>query len=223
MAAPAENRCGLCPTTPEEVARFPPAPPLDDDTLSHLRCGHSVHTHCLLNSIYDTSITEIQCAICHLHVATPEARAHYRNWGRARHADRDRAGLQELWDTNAEFKTDVLAYKVISRKFGKASRQYKPELRQIQERFKQNILTSLESIKMQKQQAIQDVRRLASNKMFKSAGASLERKTRSIERKYNLGRWGLDDLANITGAPKIAQHRYYRWRSNTAYLFRIRM
>lgn len=225
MAAPEENRCGLCPTTPEDVARLPAAPPLDDAPLSHFRCGHSAHTHCCFNAAYDTSISDLQCPVCHLHVATPEAREHFRGWGR-RQTDRDRVrgNLQELWDTNAEFKADILDYKAMTRKFGKASKLFSPELRQIKQRFKQNILTSVELIKMQKRQAMQDVRRLESNRLYKLAGTSIERKMRNIERKYNVERWALEDqLANVTGAPKIARRRYYRWRNSTSYLFRIRI
>ena len=218
------HRCGLCPTTPEAIARLPP-PPLNDPPLSHFRCGHSAHTHCLFNFVYDDSINDLQCPICQSYVVTPEAREHYRGWGRRqREGERARGNLQELWDTNAEFKADILDYKAISRKFGKASKLFSPQLREIKQRFKQNVLTSVELIKMQKRQALRDVQNLESNRLYKSAGSKLERKIRNISQKYNIERWAMEDqLANVTGAPKIARHRYYRWRCASYYLFRIRI
>jgi hypothetical protein len=218
-----EHRCSLCPTTHLDAERLPTPPPLENAPTCNFPCGHSAHTHCIFNTIYETSINELLCPVCNLHVATQEARDHYRGWGVDRARLRERDEIQELWDTNAEFKADILEYKAISRKFGKASAIYKPELRQIKERFKQNILTSIETIKIQKRQAQQDVLRLESRKIFRMAGATIERKIRRIERKYNIARWALDELSNIRGAPKFAQHRYYRWRCAVGYLFRTRI
>ena len=147
----------------------------------------------------------------------------YRN----RYDDYDRVARNtaaDLWANNEEFRTDVKEYKKLSLKMSKVQRVYARELRVLKERFKQNVLTSIEVINDQKRQAIRELNGLESRKLYKRYGGAVSRKLNILRRKWDLSMWNLRDLNDIQGAPKFSRSMmYYRWQCAPKYIFRLKL
>lgn len=217
-----EGLCSLCPRTDEERRAIPEPPQLDEAPMSDLRCGHQVHTHCLINRLYIRRI-RATCEECQVTIMREEEAAFYRN----RYDEYDRVTrntVADLWANNEEFRNDVKEYKKLTSKMVSTQRVYSKELKVLKDRFKQNVLTSIAVINDQKRQAIADLKALDSRKKFQRAGGAISRKLHSFRRKWDLSAWSLRDLNDIQGAPKMPrQIMYYRWRCAPKYIFRLRL
>ena len=216
-------RCMLCPTTPEEVARVPPPPPLEGAPMCQFRCGHSAHTHCCMNFFYTHGLDiQTRCLTCEEFLMLPQAREHYDRFERGRNIDERQ--ILELWNTNPTFKKDVKEYKRLLREANKAFKEYNPQLSLIKRRFKENILGSVEMIKLQRKQAIGEWRALPSKKAYLLSEARVQRHIGKIERTYNLSRWEFRNLyRTIPRFPRMTYRHTYSWRQREKYIFRIRI
>jgi len=128
-----------------------------------------------------------------------------------------------LWRNNEEFRREILVYKKCMAKANTSRLKYRKDLRVVQHRFKQNILTSIELIKDQKRIAKEEYKRIESAKVYKRNAHHAERMLRGLRRRWDVDQWSLRNLNNIDGAPKISANRYYRWREKPSYLFRVRV
>lgn len=215
--------CSLCPVTDAARARLPEPPELEGAPMSTLSCGHEVHTHCLINEIY-TRRQEANCAECQLQIMRETAAAFFRERDDYDGDITIRQPVTILWNNNEEFRNDVKEYKKLNSKVLSTYRDYSKELGQIKQRFKQNVLTSIELIKDQKRQAIHDLNTLASRKTYKRASGTVMRKLDYIRRKWDISIWNLKELNDIEGAPKIPRRVVYsRWRSSPKYIFSLKL
>jgi hypothetical protein len=220
--AEGDNLCTLCPTTDEQRTTVPEPPELEGAPMSNLRCGHQVHTHCLINQLYLVR-RNAACADCGANIMRDEAVEFYREMY---YNDRDtvRETVANLWANNEEFRNDVKEYKKLSGKLLKIQRVYSRELKVIKNRFKENVLTSVAVINDQKRQAIADLKALESRKLYKRAGSAATRKLVYFRRKWDVTSWGLRGLNDIQGAPKITRGIIYsRWGSSPKYIFRLKL
>jgi hypothetical protein len=217
-----EGICSMCPRTDDERRAVPEPPPLEEAPMSDLRCGHQVHTHCLINQLYVQRIRAI-CEECQVTIMREEESEFFRN----RYDDYNRVNRQtvpDLWANNEEFRNDVKDYKKLTLKMSKVQRVYARELKLVKERFKQNVLTSIAMINDQKRQATNELNSLESRKLFKRTGAVVCRKLNTLRRKWDVSSWSLRELNDVQGAPKIPRGLvYYRWRCSPKYIFRLRL
>lgn len=217
-----ERLCSLCPTTDEERRAIPEPPELDEAPMSDLRCGHQVHTHCLINRLYIGRI-RATCEECQVTIMRDEEAAFFRD----RYEDYGRIvrnTVADLWANNEEFRNDVKEYKKLIGKVITTKRIYAKELKVIKDRFKQNVLTSVEVINDQKRQAVNALNALESRKIFKRAGSAMGRKLIYFRRKWEVNSWALRELNDIEGAPKITRSVLYsRWGSSPKYIFRLKL
>lgn len=221
MEANTENLCSLCPRTDLERGRLPEPPELDGAPMSNLRCGHQVHTHCLINQLY-LERRHAACSECQVTIMREEAIEFYRdmydNYG-----NNARQTVATLWANNEEFRSDVKEYKKLNGKLIQVKRNYSKELKVIKDRFKQNVLTSVAVINDQKRQAIADLKALESRRLFQRAGSAIGRKLIYFRRKWDVNSWALRELNDIEGAPKITRIVYSRWGSSPKYIFRLKL
>jgi len=217
-----EGLCSLCPRTDNERRGVPEPPELDEAPMSDLRCGHQVHTHCLINQMYLRRLAAT-CQECEVTIMREEEAEFYRE----RYDDYGRVArntVADLWANNEEFRNDVKEYKKLSGKATVTQRVYARELKEVKNRFKQNVLTSMAVINDQKRQATLELNALESRKVYKKAGAAIARKLNHFRRKWDVSGWGLRELNDIEGAPKIPRHMvHYRWRMAPKYIFRLRL
>lgn len=214
--------CSLCPRTDDQRREMPEPPELDEAPMSDLRCGHQVHTHCLINRMYVQRL-RATCQECDVTIMREEEAIFYRD----RYDDYGRTArntVADLWANNEEFRKDIKEYKKLSAVVSRTQRLYTRELKDIKNRFKQNVLTSIEVINDQKRQATVELNALASRKVYKKAGAAICRKLNNMRRKWDVSGWSLRELNDIEGAPKIPRQMiYYRWRCAPKYIFRLRI
>jgi 23S rRNA A1618 N6-methylase RlmF len=217
-----ENVCSLCPTTDMARANLPEPPILLEAPMAFLRCGHQVHTHCLINELY-TRMEEVTCAECQITILSERALSFIRD----RHEEYrnvSRRTVATLWADNEEFRNDAKEYKKLCGTLTKAQRIYTKELGVIKRRFKQNVLTSIELINDQKKQSTIDLNALESRKLYKKAGFAIRRKLNHFRSKWDISPRTLRELNDIEGAPKIYyKNMYYRWRCSPKYIFRLKL
>ena len=217
-----EGLCSICPRTDDERRAVPEPPELEGAPMSDLRCGHQVHTHCLINRLYIQRL-RATCQECEVTVMREEEAAFFRN----RYDDYDRVirtTVPDLWANNEEFRNDIKEYKKLSSKMVKIQSIYSKELKLLKERFKQNVLTSIAVINDQKRQATLELNALESRKLYKRTGSAVCRKLNILRRKWDVSSWSLRELNDIEGAPKIPRTMvYYRWRCAPKYIFRLRL
>ena len=214
--------CSLCPTTDQQRARLPPPPELEGAPMSDLRCGHQVHTHCLLNKMHLTRQNST-CEECQVTIMREEEIEFYREI----YDDYNRVARQTigtLWADNEEFRNDVKEYKKLGSKLTRMQRMYSKDAKVVKNKFKENVLTSIELIKDQKRLATSELTALESRKNFRRAGLAVLHKLNYFRRKWDVSSWALRELNDIEGAPKISRSMvYYRWHSSPKYIFRLKL
>jgi len=219
-----QHRCSLC---PEENG--PPQPNVEDATFSDLRCGHQVHTHCLITFVLSMRLRRNAahtgtCAICEIPLLDAETIAYYENLYDDTERPQRRKTVKELWETNPEFKKDIKAYKKAMTEFNVSYRVFNKEARIIRTRFLQNIDTSVQLIRDQKRVSTQEYKRIPSKRIFMSKSNRLSRLKNQLRAIYGLSVWDIADaLKEIEGAPKIRRTFYYSWRIRPSSFFRIRI
>lgn len=220
-----DHRCSLCPRTHRDIARMPEPPNLETAATSTLHCGHQVHTHCMIHTLY-ISRTRAVCVECNLtiipHTNIEFYRQHlYEDFG---DNDGERTNITNLWDNDENFRTEVKAYKKLLGKESTASIPYRRDLLIIKNRFKENTLASVAMIKDQQRQARDEYKGLASLKEYRKNIMKAEKCFRGIKNQWNTSRWNLRYLNDIEGAPKFPTRSYrYRWGIRCSYLFRVRL
>jgi hypothetical protein len=198
--------------------------------MSELRCGHQVHTECLIIEVCRQGRMG-ECADCHitmLQVDTIQVDTIQVDTIQVDTIQVDTIQVPQtvaaLWANNEEFRNDVKEYKKLNGKAGSTQRVYAKELSVVKNRFKQNILTSIEVIKDQQRQATAELNRLQSRKIYRKAGFAIRRKLNHFRSKWDVSSRTLRELNDIQGAPKISyKNMYYRWRCSPKYIFRIRI
>jgi hypothetical protein len=218
----ADHQCSACPRTDEERRAVPHPPDLEGAPMSDLRCGHQVHTHCLINRLYSGRLTAT-CAECQVTIVTEAEITFYRE----RYEDYGRDARQTvttLWSDNEEFRKDVKEYKKLLGRSTTLHRMYSNDVKVIKNRFKENVLTSIAMINDQKRQATNEVNVLPSRKVSKRAEGLVIRKSNQIKRKWDISPWALRELNAVEGAPKIPRSMvYYRWHYSPKYIFRLKL
>lgn len=213
------NQCSLCPTTPAEIARRPDPPA--NQPFATLPCNHIVHTHCLVHTLC-TRKRETSCGNCDARVLRQEDLTFYQHLYEDDYELHRRATVENLWQNSEDFRREILVYKKMMAKANTANLQYRRDLRLIKNEFKQDTITSVELIKLQKAVAVRKYKALESVKNYRRAGQAAERVLRRIRTLWDVDQWSLRNLNNIDGAPKIPRNRYFRWALTPRYLFRIR-
>lgn len=208
--------CQLCPNEerihPEPVFEGPPP-------MSTLMCGHQVHTHCLLNEMANHHVRAV-CGTCNQRIIEERVITFYDMYERPGNG----RTVARLWAESEEFRNDIKELKKRQLKYNKIKREFNSAANTIKARFLENIRTSLEIIKDQRQSATNEYKRIQSKRMYTTLGNSCVSKLNQIRGTYGLGLWELrEQLANIEGAPKFPQTGYYRWRSNPRYFFRVKL
>jgi len=219
-----DHHCSLC---PEEHG--PPQPNLDEPAFSDLRCGHQVHTHCLITFVLSMRLRRnaahtATCAICEIPLVDGETIQYYENLYNDNERPQRRKTVKELWETNPEFKKDIKAYKKAMTEFNSSYRVFNKEARVIRTRFLENIDTSLQLIRDQKRVSTQEFKRIPSKRIFMSKTARLSRLKNQLRAIYGISLWDIaDGLREIEGAPKIRRNFFYAWKLRPASFFRIRI
>ena len=222
----AEHRCSLCP----EEGQGPPQPNLAEAAHADLRCGHQVHTHCLLNYVFSVRLRRAAahtacCPTCDIPLVDGETVEYYENLYENDNRPQRLTTVRELWETNAEFKNDIKRYKKTLGEYNKAYREFNKEARLVRTRFLQNVDTSVQLIRDQKRVSIQEFNRIASKRLFMAKSAAISRIRNQIRASYTVSFWDIvDGLREIEGAPKINRRSYYHsWRLRASSFFRIRI
>jgi hypothetical protein len=210
-----------CPLCPNADRIHPEAPVFEGQVpMATLACGHQVHTHCLINEFVN-NYARVRCGTCEQRVVEERIYDFYDNHP----ARRNGQTIAQLWATSEEFRNDVKELKKRQLKFNKVKKEFNFAANTIKARFLENIRTSLEMIKDQKQVATNEYKRIQSKRMHTSLGNSCVRKLNQIRGAYGVGFWDLRrELSEIPGAPKFTKNcYYYRWRSNARYFFRLKL
>jgi hypothetical protein len=210
-----------CPLCPNENRVHPEAPVFDGEApMSTLMCGHQVHTHCLLNELA-TNHVRAECGECNERVIEERVITFYDNYDRPRNGQT----IAQLWANSEEFRNDIKELKKKQLKYNKIKREFNSEANIIKARFLENIRTSLEVIRGQRQAGINEYKRIPCKRTHTSLGNACMRKLNQIRGAYGYGFWDLRrQLADIPGAPKFSDTRYYhRWRLTARYFFRIKL
>jgi hypothetical protein len=208
-----------CPLCPNNQRIHPEAPAIEGDVpMSTLMCGHQVHTHCLINEFVN-NYARTRCGTCEQRVVEQRVQDFYdNNTGRAN------PNIAQLWAESEEFRNDLRELKKRQLKYNKVKREFNSAATTIKDRFLENVRTSLEIIRDQKQVAKNEYNRIPCKRTYTSLGNSCTRKLNQIRGAYGVGLWDLrEQLPNIPGTPKFSQSRYYRWAINPTYFFRIRI
>jgi hypothetical protein len=219
-----QHRCSLC---PEENG--PPQPNVEDPAFSDLRCGHQVHTHCLITFILSMRLRRNAahtgtCAICEIPLLDGDTIGYYENMYENDERPQRRKTVKELWDTNPEFKKDIKAYKKAMTEFNVSYRAFNKEAKVIRTRFLQNVDTSVQLIRDQKRVSVQEFKRIATRRVFMSKSNKLTRLKNQLRAIYGMSLWDIaDGLKEIEGAPKIRRAFYYSWKVRPDSFFRIRI
>ena len=210
-----------CPLCPNENRIHPEPPTYEGEApMSTLPCGHQVHTHCLLNELAHNHV-RAECGECHERVIEERIVTFYDNY-----IDRRINGnVAQLWNNSEEFRNDIKELKKRQLKYNKVKKEFNSAANIIKTRFLENIRTSLEVIRDQKQTSINEYKRIPSKRIHTALGNSCISKLNQIRGAYGVGFWDLRrQLADIPGAPKFSDTRYYqRWRSTARYYFRVKI
>jgi hypothetical protein len=210
-------QCPLCPNA-DRIHPEAPVYPEGNAPMSTLPCGHQVHTHCLINEFVN-NYARTRCGTCDARVVEERVQNFYDNGD-----GRPRQTVVNLWATSEEFRNDIKELKKRQLKYNRIKREFNSAAKGIKDRFLNNIRTSMEVIRDQKQVAKNEYRRIPCKRVFNTLGNSFIRKLNQIRGAYGIGPWELRRyLPDIPGAPKFTDTSYYRWRSNPAYFFRIRI
>jgi len=227
-----EHRCSFCPEEGAEVGTVPPQPEnLAAAAMANLRCGHQVHTHCLLNNVIRVRLryrnaNDITCAQCDIPLVETNVIEYFQDLYERDDDERPRRNtVRNLWENSQEFRDDIKKYKKSITEYNKASRNFMKEAMVVKNRFLQNIETSVQLIKDQKRVATQEFNRIASKRLFRSKTAICSRIKNQLRAQYDIPTWEIaDSLRQIEGAPKINRRAYfYQWRCSARWMFRIRL
>jgi hypothetical protein len=220
-----QNRCSLCPDE-----HGPPQPNLEDPAFSDLRCGHQVHTHCLITFILSMRLRRNAahtgtCAICDIPLVDAETIEYYEGIYEGNERPQRRKTVKELWETSAEFKSDIKKYKKLMTEYNRAFTVFNREAKVVRTRFLENVDTSVQLIRDQKRVSVQEYNRIASKRLFMAKSAGLTRLKNLIRGTYAISLWDIaDGLREIEGAPKINRRSYYySWRMRSSSFFRIKI
>lgn len=164
------------------------------------------------------------CAICDIPLVDAETIAYYEGMYDDTERPQRRKTVKELWDTNAEFKKDIKAYKKAMTEFNVSYRAFNKEAKVIRTRFLQNVDTSVQFIRDQKRVSTQEFKRIPSKRVFMAKSNKLTRLKNQLRAIYGISLWDIaDGLKEIEGAPKIRRTFYYSWKVRPNSFFRIRI
>lgn len=208
-----------CPLCPNEDRLHPEAPVFEGEVpMATLACGHQVHTHCLINEFVN-NYARTRCGTCEQRVVEERVQDFYDNGN-----GRPRQSVAHLWNNSEEFRNDIRDLKKRQLAHNKLRKEFKSAASVIRTRFLENIRTSMEVIREQKEVAKRDYRRIPCKRAYNTLGRSSIRKLNQIRGTYGIGPWELRrDLRDIPGAPKFSDIHYYKWRETPQYFFRIRL
>jgi hypothetical protein len=204
-------------------------------------CGHHVHFLCLFA---ESTINDFigQCPICNVPFFPIEQVAWVVNYLDRFDTDNDteedehfigprqrpsQKTIQEVWNSEPQFRKEVKALKQVQVKFGKARREFKKEHSDLRKKFNEETKHSVDYLKDVKSKY---TKLYTQNKNRRSAlayKALFFRRQRDILQKYGLGHLkNMNGLRDIRYAPRIkSRHEMYMNRHiRLAYwAFRIRV
>jgi hypothetical protein len=219
VVAEAANRCAFCPHI-ADVAPPPPQPDLATAARMHFRCGHSIHTHCILYKLYtdDISAMRFSCPTCNERVIHDEGYQWLRNF--RRHRDGVPPNLENLWKTNEVFREDVKGLYKIQKEFASVDKQYGKCLTELKKEWKNTIDPYKNILKAEKEKIMNKFKELPFRSKRNYLSGKISLNTDRVCRTYDLHKYELSTLAHIPGAPKIQRtHWFRRYRTSTYYLF----
>ena len=208
-----------CPLCPNEDRLHPEAPVFEGEVpMATLACGHQVHTHCLINEFVN-NYARTRCGACEQRIVEERVQDFYDGGN-----GRPRQSIADLWANSEEFRNDIRDLKKRQLAHNKLRKEFKAAASVIRTRFLENIRTSMEVIRDQKEVAKRDYRRIPCKRAYNTLGRSSIRKLNQVRGTYGIGPWELRrELADIPGAPKFSDIHYYRWKETPQYFFRIRL
>jgi hypothetical protein len=217
--AEAANRCAFCPHM-ADVAPPPPQPDLATAARMHFRCGHSIHTHCILYKLYtdDISAMRFSCPTCNERVIHDEGYQWLRNF--RRHREGVPPNLENLWKTNEVFREDVKGLYKIQKEFASVDKQYGKCLTELKKEWKNTIDPYKNILKAEKEKIMNKFKELPFRSKRNYLSGKMSLNTDRVCRTYDIHKYELASLAHIPGAPNIQRtHWFRRYRTSTYYLF----
>lgn len=219
-----DNRCAFCPHMADVTP--PPPPPENMATAPRMefRCGHSIHTHCILYKLHtqDIAAMRFSCPTCDERVIHEEGYEWLRNL--RRHRDGLPPNLETLWKTNEVFREDVKNLYKIQREYKSVDTEYSKSLTVLKKEWRNTTEPYRNILKSEKEKIINKFKELPmrSKRNYLCGKMSLARDR--ICNTYDIGRYDLYSLSRIPGAPKLDRRSWFgRYRTSAAYLFgRIR-
>ena len=200
----------------------PPPQPENIETAPRMqfRCGHSIHTHCILYKLYtdDISSMRFSCPTCSERVIHEEGYQWLRNF--RRHRDGVPPNLENLWKTNEVFREDVKDLYKIQKEYRSVDNEYSKSLTVLKKEWRNTTDPYRNILKFEKQKITSKFKELPlrSKRNYLSGKMSLARDR--ICNTYDVGRYELHAISQIPGAPKIDRRLWFgRYRGSVSYLF----
>lgn len=218
VAAANNIRCSLCPSE-ENADLYPVHPDLANAPLADLRCGHQVHTHCLLHIFYGNNVHRNYahtCMECHVSFISEDDTNFFAN-NNPDHRIPGGANVRTLWGENGEFRDSVLEIRKDILRLSPLNKKFQSKAKEIKNTFRDNTRLSVEIIRDHIRTAKRQYNAIPEKRKVDYLQNAIRTKFYSLSRKYNVERWDLQDLRNVPGAPKFPRnfrnyyHRRYRY------------
>jgi hypothetical protein len=216
------ERCSMCPND----RNLPERPNIQTEPLASLRCGHQVHTACLIHDSYWVNGMNAVCNLCNANIIEEPLALYYAD----RVLERNRgdfidARVRTLWQENEEFRKDVKLIKKMATMRNGAFKRLFTQMKAIKKTFHENIKSSVEFIKDQ-QRLLKQAHKQISKTEYRTRNNAFRRCSEQLKTKYNVAVWDLRALDTIAGTPNCSRKamggRYY-WQLKASYLTRLRL
>jgi hypothetical protein len=166
-----------------------------------LNCTHSFHTNCFFLFIVEKNNTHepFNCPQCQEHILPPElgplilatdAQNEYSD-DEDEQEQQEQDLLEQLWDSNPDFKVKAYALKQASIARDKAQKAFSPVHRNAITGFKTQIATTLQILKGTAKQVYTSIIQSPEYKAKQKTNLSLMRKFSALVEETNSSRWDL--------------------------------
>ena len=216
------ERCSMC----SDDVNLPQRPNIQTEPLASLRCGHQVHTACLIHDSYWVNGMNAVCNLCNTTIIEEPLFTYYADRVQERNGENfiDRR-IRALWQENEEFRKDVKVIKKMSNMRNGAFKRLYSQIKVLKNTFRENIKPSVEFIKDQ-QRLLKQAHKKISKTEYTKRNNAFRRCADALKNKYNISLWDLRALETIAGTPNFSRKamggRYY-WQLKASYLTRLRL
>ncbi len=216
------ERCSMC----RDDVDLPQRPNIQTEPLASLRCGHQVHTACLIHDLYWVNGMNTLCNLCNTTIIEEPLFTYYADRVQERNGGHViDARVRTLWQENEEFRKDVKVIKKMSNMRNGAFKRLFTQIKVIKKTFNANIKSSVEFIKDQ-QRVLKQAHKQINKTEYRTRNNAFTRCTDALKNKYNISVWDLRALETIPGTPNFSRKamggRYY-WQLKASYLTRLRL